>query len=183
MRKATLSILSVIGAGAIAAIAVVSTRTPVDELRPARLPKPCEVTTGNAADWKEKCPGGLTEHKDFCLCLALKSQGTIDNEQEVPPIDKRERLVVCNVKGNFNVRSEPNTGDVDKTCTKVAENLVFPGITMRNIETDLVTALMAACFPCPVSGASWGPCPRCLHPDYGKTCAEACAPPPEVITP
>ena len=175
MKKALFG-LAFIGALVGGAVVLNMGEIPVSELRAARLSE-CPSEEDQAVD----CPGGVKAQKNFCLCLT--NLGAVPNEQKSVPANMRRRLVVCSVvdgesgQPSLQTRYEPMAAPLEQGCVLAVANILLPGISMHNVPSGIETALAARCKPCVITPDSWGHCPACLHPDYGKTCAEAC---PEV---
>lgn len=171
-RDTMKKILAGIAAAAILAVPIVlsmGTSVPLDELRLARLSEcPPEETA------QEDCPAGMFDKGAFCICMTNKE--SVDNEVTSPPIPNR--MVVCETveagTTSLQVRTESVVGPVGNGCVLVASGILLPGVSFHNIETGVESQLRARCTPCIITADSWGPCPYCLHPSYGKTCAEAC---------
>lgn len=137
--------------------------------RVARLP-----TCPTGEDVRAKCPGGFSQMDGYCLCFAASKD--VSGEQKTAP---QNRMLVCEVTGDDGkkhlvVRYEdrPAVDPLDAGCVLVVSDLLFPGVSVE-YQAD-VDKLGARCAPCPITGKLWGPCPYCLHPSYGRTCAQAC---------
>ena len=133
---------------------------PPGTLRAAQLPG-----TTDPEDIADKCPGGAVRVK-------------------IPPGQKRDMLV-CDVETEDDsgiwtteVRYLPS-GTLPKKCKLVCRDLLFPGLSMANVETGVEACLREVCAPCVISGGSWGHCPHCLT-DRTPSCAEACPAPEEI---
>lgn len=172
--KQIFGLVGIAAAATIGGMSLLSDVASQSELRPARIPAPCVITDESYDQWMDKCPGGVIPRGNHCMCLTYKSVGEIPEEETEVPEDKKRQFVVCRNDGKWSTRYEEITDPVGTGCHKVVQDMKFPDMTMRNVETDLVTMLREACAPCPVTGSSWGPCPYCLHKDHGKSCEEAC---------
>jgi hypothetical protein len=140
-----------------------------EDLRPVVIAGVCPAATKTEAARCEQ----IQQLPGKCICWTRQKTGTVDGEVTDPatlPAGNRVRLVVCEKTGIVSVRWELDSGDVQVGCVAAARPVV--DVTLGNAETDLVTQLRAACAPCPVTGANWGPCPHCLKTPGG--CAEAC---------
>jgi hypothetical protein len=148
---------------------------PVSELRAARLSEcPPEEEV------REKCPAGIKDAGDYCLCLTNKE--TVPNEETDLPAARKVRLVVCQLDtpeaGKHLVsRYELSSTVINKDCRLVADDVLLPGISMHNVKTGIEEKLEVSCAPCKIGPDSWGPCPECV---WDNSCAAKCPIAPEV---
>ena len=153
---------------------------PIDTVRAVRLAADTEITE----ELQATCNAGIVELGDKTLCLT--DQADVPGEiVTVPPGQKRDMLL-CDVETEEDsgvwtteVRYLP-TGTLPPKCQLVCEDLLFPGLSMANVETGIEACLRLACAPCPISGSSWNACPHCLS-DLTPSCAESCPVPNEEV--
>ena len=136
-------------------------RVLIETVRPARLSE-CPPEE----DALDKCPAGIKDFGDFCLCLTNKE--TVSNEEADLPAARKMRLVVCEIDTaeagkHLVTRYELSAGTLDKDCIIVADDVLLPGVSMHKIKTGIEEKLEAACTPCTIGPDSWGPCPECAY--------------------
>jgi hypothetical protein len=144
---------------------------PVSDLRAARL---SECPPEEEA--QEKCPAGIKDFGNFCLCLTNKE--TVTNEETDLSAARKVRLVVCQVNTpeageHLVTRYELSSKPLDQDCVSVADDVLLPGVSMHNVPSGIETDLEVACAPCKIGPDSWGPCPECaFRGDCDKLCKE-----------
>ena len=164
MKGSTIAGVLVLG-GMIAGAVLLSNGELVN-VKPRAARIPCEKAT------KENCPAGIFEQKDYCLCLTVAKTGELADEKTVGDY----RCDICEVTDpeagkHLAVRYPKSVEPLGKNCITVANDLLLPGISMRNIPTGIEAQLEAACAPCKVGSGSWGPCPSCAYRgDCDKLC-------------
>lgn len=140
---------------------------PVDQLRVVRID--CAK-----AD-REKCPGGIINQGDHCICNTTAAKGELADEVTIDkiPADQRMRKVLCcghvdpETKVKFDVvRDEKDQGPIAPGCRAIEQPMILSA-SMHNLWTPSdKAAAIACCGDCPadcwVQPGEWGACPRCL---------------------
>jgi len=129
------------------------------------------------------CPADCEWSKEeggLCYCLTESKEPLTDEAADVSALSEasapRQDLYVCHGPKGFRTRTIKAglAVDLKDNCKLVLSGQVAQDFDLANVETPKLAGLRAACAPCAPAPGSWGECPYCLHPDWHRTCAQAC---------